>query len=222
MCNLYSQARTREEIARLFRVGDNRIGDVPVQPAIFPGWDAPVIRNSTDGARECVMMNWGFVLPQAGKAPRRVTNVRDDKLLTSKFWRPSFDQRRCLVPFSSYCEPTDEKPARWTWFALNGESDRPLAAFPGIWRKWIGPVKKDGPIVEIETYAFMTTEPNALTSSINHERMPVLLSEQSDFDTWMHGSADDAFALCRPYDAEKMRIVQQGADKKDFLGEAKL
>ena len=63
----------------------------------------------------------------------------------------------------------------------------------------------------------MTTEPNALTISINHERMPVLLSEHSDFDTWLHGSADDAFALCRPYDASKIQIVQQGAEKKDLM-----
>lgn len=220
MCNLYSQARSRDEIARLFRISDNRIGDTPVQPSIFPGWDAPVIRQATDGERECVTMNWGFVLPQPGKAPRRVTNVRDDKLLTSKFWRPSFDARRCLAPFSSYCEPTDEKPARWTWFALNGDHERPLAAFPGIWRKWIGPVKKDGPTVEIETYSFMTTEPNALTASINHERMPVLLSDQTDFDTWMSGSAEEAFALCRPFDPSKILIVQQGIEKEDLLAES--
>ena len=37
---------------------------------------------------------------------RRVTNVRDDKVLTSKFWRPSFEVRRCIVPASSYCEPS--------------------------------------------------------------------------------------------------------------------
>jgi hypothetical protein len=40
-----------------------------------------------------------------------VTNVRDDKILTSSFWRPSFEQRRYLVPASSYCEPKGEKIA---------------------------------------------------------------------------------------------------------------
>jgi putative SOS response-associated peptidase YedK len=54
-------------------------------------------------------MSWGFVLLQPGKAPRRVTNVRDDKILTSRFWTPSFQQRRCLVPASSYCEPESGK-----------------------------------------------------------------------------------------------------------------
>ena len=45
-----------------------------------------MIRAATDSERELVIMNWGFVLPQPGKAPRRVTNVRDDKAMTG-FWR---------------------------------------------------------------------------------------------------------------------------------------
>jgi putative SOS response-associated peptidase YedK len=94
--------------------------------AIFPTYGAPVIRHAEDGEREIVMMNWGYVLLQEGKAPRRVTNVRDDKILTSKFWRPSFEKRRCLVPASSYCEPNAEKLAKWVWFKLKGDR-RPLA-----------------------------------------------------------------------------------------------
>ena len=50
-------------------------------------------------------------------------------------------------------------------------------------------MKKDGPNVEIDVYSFMTTAPNALTDSINHERMPVLLSDEADFETWLSGSS---------------------------------
>jgi putative SOS response-associated peptidase YedK len=172
MCNLYSQTRNVEAIRRLFRISDNRASRIDTQPAIFPGWTAPVIRKAEDGEREMLPMSWGFVLLQPGKAPRRVTNVRDDKILTSKFWRPSFEQRRCLVPASSYCEPDSGKPAKWHSFAVNGDEERRLFAFPGIWQRGKGPVKKDGPNVEIDVYSFMTTAPNALTDSINHERMP--------------------------------------------------
>ena len=124
------------------------------------------MRKAADGERELVNLNWGFVLLQKGLAPRRVTNVRDDKILTSKFWRPSFEQRRCLVPASSYCEPKGEKPATWHWFALNGDEERPLFAFPGVWTRYRGPLKKNGDNVDQEVFAFMTTEPNALTASI--------------------------------------------------------
>ena len=110
MCNLYSMTRNREAILRLFRISDNRTPTIDPQPAVFPAYNAPVIRKAADGGRELSMMNWGFVLLQNGKAPRRVTNVRDDKILTSKFWKPSFEARRCLVPASSYCEPERKEP----------------------------------------------------------------------------------------------------------------
>ena len=210
--------RSREAILRLFRVADNRAAQFEPQASVFPAYTAPVIRNADDGERELVTMSWGFVLLQHGKAPRRVTNVRDDKLLTSKFWKPSFEARRCIVPASSYCEPNGQSPATWFWFALNGDDERPLFAFPGIWQRWSGPVKKGGPNVEIDTYAFMTTEPNALTRSINHERMPVLLSNETDFETWLSGSPQEAFALARSFDPNAMRVVQSGKEKEDLLG----
>ena len=59
--------------------------------------------------------------------------------------------------------------------------------------------------------------PNRLTVDINHERMPVLLSDNEQFETWLSGSPDDAFALARPFPAEHMRIVQSGAERKDLL-----
>lgn len=139
-------------------------------------------------------------------------------ILTSKFWRTSFEQRRCLVPASSYCEPGSGKPARWHWFAVNGDENRRLFAFPGIWQRWNGPVKKYGPNAELDLYSFMTTPPNALTDSINHERMPVLLSEDADFETWLSGSPSEAFALARSFDPSAMRIAQSGMDKEDLLG----
>jgi putative SOS response-associated peptidase YedK len=188
--------------------------------AIFPRHVAPVVRQSEDGEREIVLMNWGFFRLEKGKAPRPVTNARDDQIRTNPFWRDSFQKRRCLVPASSFCEPNgDVKPATWNWFALKDEGDhRPLFAFPGIWRRYQGPVKKDGPNVDIEIYSFLTTTPNPLVATINHERMPVLLTREEEFQTWLRGTADEAFALAREYPAERMGIVQEGYDKEDLLG----
>jgi putative SOS response-associated peptidase YedK len=63
----------------------------------------------------------------------------------------------------------------------------------------------------------MTTEPNELTVSINHERMPVLLTDPPDFETWLSGSTDEAFKLARGYAADQMRIGQSGSERKDLL-----
>ncbi len=217
MCNLYSMTTNRQAIIRLFRILENRAASVEPIDAIFPGHDAPVVRLAPDGERELVQMSWGFVLPQAGRAPRRVTNTRDDKVRTSSFWRASFEQRRCLVPVTCFAEPKEVTPASWHWFALKGEEARPRFAFAGLWRRHVGPIKKDGLAVELDVYSFMTTTPNALVGSINHERMPVLLSSQTDFDTWIDGTPDEAFSLVREYPPDRMRIVQSGFEKRDML-----
>jgi putative SOS response-associated peptidase YedK len=164
--------------------------------AVFPRHVAPVVRQSEDGEREIVLMSWGFMRLEKGRVPRPVTNVRDDQIRTNPFWRDSFQKRRCLVPASSFCEPNgDVKPTTWNWFALKGDDERPLFAFPGIWRRYQGAVKKDGPSVDIETYSFLTTTPNPLVATINHERMPVLLTHEEEFQTWLNGTPDEAFAL---------------------------
>ena len=205
---------TRQHIGHLFKVSDNRIGEVPDQITMFPGRNAPVVRLATDGERELVTMSWGFVLHMDGKAPKRVTNTRDDKI-TSPFWRDSIEQRRCLVPVTSFAEPDEAKPVQWHWLALKGDVPRPLFAFAGIWRRFKGPIKKDGPTIEIETYSFMTSLPNELTARINHERLPVILGSQADHEIWLQGSASERQALLRPYPASKMREVQSGLDKQD-------
>ena len=182
-------------------------------PAIFPGHMAPVIKQSSDSERELVLRSWGFVLLRKGYAPKRVTNTRDDKI-ESHFWKDSFATRRCLLPATAFCEPDEGKPARWHWFALKGERERPLFAFAGIYRQWTGPIKKDGPNVDMEVFSFMTTLPNALTSTINHERSPVLLTEEAQFETWLTGTPEEAFGLITTSDPDRMEIVQSGFEKK--------
>jgi putative SOS response-associated peptidase YedK len=41
-------------------------------------------------------------------------------------------------------------------------------------------VRKDGPKVELEVYASLTTTPYELVATINHERMPVLLTREEE------------------------------------------
>ena len=220
MCNLYSLTTNHQAILRLFRVLPNRAAHTEPRDAIFPGHIAPVVRMSEDGERELVNLSWGFVLQQKGKAPRRVTNTRDDKAKSSPFWRESFNQRRCLVPVSCFAEPKEVTPATWHWFALRGNEARPLFAFAGLWRHHSGPIKNGGEPVKLDVYSFMTTTPNKLVGSINHERMPVLLSSEAEYDQWMSGTPDEAFQLIREYPSEQMRMVQSGFEKRDLRSAA--
>jgi putative SOS response-associated peptidase YedK len=189
MCNLYSIKTRRIDLARKFGLSDNRMAAFDTLAAIFPGHVAPIIKQSDDGARELVLRSWGFVLLRDGYAPKRVTNTRDDKVHT-KFWKDSFEKRRCLF------------------------------AFPGIYRQWKGPIRKDGPNADIEVFSFLTTLPNALTETINHERSPVLLTGEEEFSTWLTGTPEEAFGLIKASDPASMEIVQSGLEKKDLLAAA--
>lgn len=212
MCNLYSMTTNHEAMIRLFKVSHNRASPTEPQSAIFPGGMAPVVRRAEDGARELVPLSWGFVLLLKGKAPKRVTNFRDDKL-ASPFWSASFRERRCLVPVTSFSEPKGKKPAIWHWFALSEE--RKPFAFAGIWRHYKGPIRKDGDTVELDTFAFMTTTPNALVATVHPSRMPVMLVGEEAQDRWLEGSQDEALDQVQPYPADAMAIVQAGTEKQD-------
>jgi putative SOS response-associated peptidase YedK len=51
MCNLYSIKTKRADLARKFRLSDNRMAAFEPLPAIFPGHMAPIIKQSSDGER---------------------------------------------------------------------------------------------------------------------------------------------------------------------------
>ena len=215
MCNLYSNTMPAEAMRRVFRImpDRDRLGNQPPLPNIFPHHDAPVVRLDASSERELVRMHWGFLMPQVSKKtgkpilPKAVNNARDDKVRSSRFWRDSFDHRRCLVPATSFCEPKGKAPATYFWFGLDGAERRPPLAFAGMWRSFRGRYREE--LVEIETFTILTTRPNELIRPIHPERMPVIL-DADDYQTWLVGSADDAFARIGPYPAERMRIVRSG------------
>jgi putative SOS response-associated peptidase YedK len=213
MCNLYSMTSNREAIIRLFKVGHNRATAIEPKRAVFPGHDAPVVRSAQDGERELIALSWGFVLNLKDQAPKRVTNVRDDKL-DSRFWNASFRERRCLVPVTSFAEPKGRRPAVWHWFALS--DDRELFAFAGIWRSYRGPVRKDGETVDIDTFAFLTTKPNALVATVHPSWMPVMLVGEEAQTKRLEGTADDARMLIEACSAEHMTIVHEGIKREDL------
>src|ERR1700675_760213 len=109
MCNLYSLNKGQDEIGKFFRTVKDDTGNLPPLPGIFPDMMAPVVRNDGDG-RRLQMMRWGMPTPPkfvaAGGIYRGVTNVRNTQSAHWRRWmKPEF---RCLVPATSFCEPTDK------------------------------------------------------------------------------------------------------------------
>src|SRR6478752_5068135 len=73
MCNLYSLTKGQAAIRDWFRASNERTGNLPLFPGIFPDQMAPIVRNGADGERELVVARWGMPgPPQFGGAP--ITN----------------------------------------------------------------------------------------------------------------------------------------------------
>lgn len=219
MCNLYSNTIPVEAMRSLFGVSpdQDRLGNAEPLPAIYPKHMGPVVRKSDDGARELTALSWGFRTTKKSKKtgaiiqPNAWNNARDDKLRTSGLWKGSFEQRRCLVPASSFCEAKGRKPATYHWFALKGAEERPPFAFAGMWQtsRYEG---KAGPEA-VETYTVITTTANEIVRPIHPQRMPVILKPE-DYAQWMDGTSDDAIELLRPFESDEMQIVRSGEGER--------
>lgn len=212
MCNLYSITTAQEAVRRFFRVERDFAGNLPPLPSVFPGHMAPVVRKGEDGKRELVMLRWGFVLPQEGRAPKDVTNARSDKVASSPFWRQSFETRRCLVPATSFCEWTDTRPKVPHWFALKNGEARPLFAFAGLWRHWRGNYKDE--LVDWNVFAILTCAANEIVRPIHAKAMPVMVAPEHH-TVWLDGIPREALALARPFDAASMRVAFKGETKDE-------
>jgi putative SOS response-associated peptidase YedK len=212
LCNLYSVTKGQAAIRALFRIARDRIGNLPPMPGIFPDYPAPIVRIGDEG-RELGMARWGMPSPVFALKGRAtdpgVTNVRNTK---SPHWRRWLGvESRCIAPFTSFSEyetgPDGKKVP--VWFALG--DDRPLAAFAGIWTNWTSVRKAKEGEVTCDLFAFLTTEPNAEIARIHPKAMPVILTAEDEFETWLRAPAAEALALQRPLPSGALRIVGRGA-----------
>ena len=74
MCNLYSMTKGQQATRDLFPGIDDRLGNLPPMPGIYPDYPAPIVRTAAAG-HELVMARWGMPTPPRdleGKRPTRV------------------------------------------------------------------------------------------------------------------------------------------------------
>ncbi len=214
MCNLYSNIMPPAAMRQLFAVDakNDQLGNAEPLPAIFPKGTAPIVALTDDGNRGVWNTHWGFVLPQVSKKtgkpiqPKAVNNARDDKLRASPFWKTSFVECRCLIPATSFCEAKGRNPATYVWFGIKGEVERPAFALAGVWRSFRGDY--GGQHRDLITSSMITTTPNELVKDTHPDRMPTILHPE-DYEEWLTGGPDAAFALLRPFRQRKWLFINQ-------------
>lgn len=187
MCHHYSVEKDSRELAELFEVLRLE-GEFPREWKLFPLSLGPVIRLDSQGERELVSLQWGLLpawwKPSARSKSRQAFqrkcfNARSETVHEKPTFRRAFQQRRCLVPFSQFEENR-------CWF--QSRTGAPLA-FAGLWERW-----SDG-VEHIESYCFLTTEPNSLISQAGHHRMPVILATPECQARWLNPDLSERPAL---------------------------
>jgi len=184
MCGRYSLNARADEIVELFKLAES----IAFGPRynIAPTQTAPIVRFDGD-VQQCRLdlVRWGLT-PKWMKGQRPIINVRSETIGEKPTFRKAFQERRCLVPATGFYEWQKLGTAKQPFHIRRG--DQPLFAFAGIWDRFKG---ADDEL--IESYAILTTSPNAVTSAI-HNLMPVIL-DSAGWERWLDPSVEDAGAL---------------------------
>jgi len=210
MCGRYSLFTPPEELAERF---DLRVSTYEPRYNAAPGQSLPVIADRDDAT--LTRMEWGFVPSWADDRDGHI-NARGETVGEKPTFRDAFEQAdgelaagRCLVPADGFYEWVDGQPYRVAF-----EDDRPFL-MAGLWSRWrpattqtglgafgdgSGP---DGDPEVVETFAVVTTEPNALVGDLHH-RMAVILQPGAERE-WLAADPDEARALLGPYPDDGMR-----------------
>lgn len=199
MCGRYTLATPTEALEELFQL-QTALPALRPRYNIAPTQPVAVVRRSTEGEREMVIMHWGLI-PSWAKEPdigNRLINARSETVSEKPSFRSAFKRRRCLVPTDGFYEWQRLNKRKQPHYIRMGDGE-PFA-FAGLWERWDG---QDETV--IESCTILTTEANTFVRPI-HNRMPVIV-EPGDYNLWLETEPDRTGALARlmrPYSGDRL------------------
>ena len=179
MCNLYTQKKSVDEIAKLFRELELPIGfpeGIPnLQPRDIAITDpGPIVRAGAGGGFELVVRRWSW----PGPSGKPVYNFRSEGR--------EFSSGRCLIvadgfyEFTTPADPKQKRKDRW----LFTSREEPLMGIAGLVR--------DAPGVG-QAFTMLTTEPGADVAPYHGRQVALLAS--ADWRDWLDHSRPAADLL---------------------------
>lgn len=134
---------------------------------------------SLDDELTLVPMSWGVSMTFPGKkgmVTRRIQNSRDDKVWSSRLWKPMIEHNRVLVPINGFYEWKRENRKLVSAYYMTPAEGRAMF-LAGISK--LAPPDADKPEVSV-----ITTTANEAMSDV-HDRMPVLLLSGNEAMAWL-------------------------------------
>jgi len=202
MCGRFAQAASPEAIAELFDLPLSAVPPYTPRYNLAPTQPALVLRrHPMTHQKELTFLTWGLI-PSWAKDPsigQKLINARAESLTEKPAFRAAFRRRRCIVPADGFYEWKKTGDGKQPYFIARKDG-KPMA-LAGLWERWESP---DGSV--IESFALITTAPNALVRKI-HNRMPAILPEDA-FDLWLDPFADLSVLkelLMTPYPADRLK-----------------
>lgn len=144
---------------------------------VAPSQTMPVVLRHSPNHVE--LMRWGFVPHwERGEKPKALINLRDDTLLTKSWAKKYIQTQRCIVPATGFFEWQKREDGKQPMYIHL--KDSAYFAFAGLFSVYTHPKTGD----KVNTFAIITTSPNALMAPIHH-RMPVMLTKEGG-ETWLN------------------------------------
>jgi putative SOS response-associated peptidase YedK len=131
-------------------------------------------------------MSWGVSMTLPGKngiVTKRIQNSRDDKVWSSRLWKPLIENQRVLVPVNGFYEWKRVNKKLVAAFHIT-PANHSAMFFAGIYK-----VPKDE--LQKPEVSMITTSANEAMSEI-HDRMPVIFTSHNATMAWLQESDKDS------------------------------
>ena len=228
MCTRYISPETAA-IERAWHIGRQHPWRGPLR-AIFPGYDAPLIRaakDSTEPERELVVGQWNLIpwFAKERKLKYPTSNARSEELAAKASYKhPWARGQRCIIPAVSFYEPNWETGEHIPWNFKRADGD--LWGLAGLWSTWTD--KETGEIVESFTMLTLNADNHPLMNRMHRpdlKRPPNTQDKRSvvpiDFenvDTWLYGTQEEVVELVRLQPPEVFDALSAQADQARRTG----